>query len=40
MDPNFNDGIYTLENIPKGTIEPIERIDIDGENKPKTSPFK
>jgi hypothetical protein len=40
MDPNFNDGIYTLENIPKGTIEPIERVDIDDENNPKISPFK
>lgn len=40
IDPNFNNGIYTLENIPKGTLEPIERIDIDDENKPKISPFK
>jgi hypothetical protein len=31
-DPNFNDGIYTLENIPKPTIEPIERIIIDEKN--------
>ena len=25
-DPNFNEAIYTLENIPKYTIDPIEKI--------------
>jgi hypothetical protein len=29
IDPNFNGGIYTLENIPKQTIKPIEKITID-----------
>ena len=28
-DPNFKEGIYTLENIPKETIEPIEKIIFD-----------
>jgi hypothetical protein len=28
IDPNFNGGIYTLENIPKPTIKPIEKIFI------------
>jgi hypothetical protein len=28
IDLNFNGGIYTLENIPKPTINPIERIFI------------
>lgn len=38
-DPNFTEGIYTLENIPKETIEPIEKITIDNENNVSVNPF-
>lgn len=38
-DPNFNDGFYTLENIPKSTIEPIETITMENENDLTIKPF-
>ena len=39
IDPNFIGGIYTLENIPKFTIELIEKITIDDKNNVSINPF-
>ena len=38
-DPNFIEGIYTLENIPKNAIEPIEKILIDENGKASINPI-